>query len=316
MSELSHTIRVVSKRTGLSPHVIRIWERRHGAVTPTRTVTNRRLYSEAAVDRLVLLRRATEAGHSISQIARLGTEQLRQMVDAIPAEPLSSHRTLPVVDANTDFVVECLDAIRRLDTQALEEHLRLASIELGSHGLLQRLAAPLAQRIGDLWQSGEITAAHEHFASAVLRIFLGNLSRPFSLPATAPTVVVATPSGQLHELGAVLVAAAASAHGWRVTYLGVSLPAAEIAGAAIKNRAKAVALSLVYPNDDPNIAAELEALRRFLPGSVKVVVGGRATRAYAGAIERSGSIRAGSIEDIYQILDTVRDSHTGNGSGH
>ncbi len=313
MSELSHTIRVVSKRTGLSPHVIRIWERRYGAVMPTRTETNRRLYSETAVDRLLLLRRATEAGHSISHIARLENAQLQQMVDAMPVEPVIPRRDLPVVDANTDFVGECLDAVRRLDTQALEEHLRAASIEMGSQGLLQKLAAPLAQKLGDLWQNGEITAAHEHFASAVLRVFLGNLSRPFSLPATAPTIVVTTPSGQLHELGAVLVAAAASAHGWRVTYLGVSLPATEIAGAAIKNRAKAVALSLVYPSDDPNLANELEALRRFLPSHVKVIVGGRATHAYSRAIDRSGAIRANSIEDIYQILDTVRDSHNGNG---
>ncbi len=316
MSELSHTIRVVSKRTGLSPHVIRIWERRYGAVTPTRTETNRRLYSETAVDRLMLLRRATEAGHSISHIARLDSAQLRQMVDAIPVENTASRRDLPVVTADTDFVGECLDAVRRLDTQRLEEHLRAASIELGSQGLLHRLAAPLAQKLGELWQSGEITAAHEHFASAVLRVFLGNLSRPFSLPASAPTVVVATPSGQLHELGAVLVAAAASAHGWRVTYLGVSLPAAEIAGAAIKNRAKAVALSLVYPGDDPNVGNELEALRHFLPSQVKIIVGGRAMRAYAGAIERSGAIRANSIEDIYQILDSVRDGQNGNGNRH
>jgi methanogenic corrinoid protein MtbC1 len=294
--------------------VIRIWERRYGAVTPTRTETNRRLYSETAVDRLMLLRRATEAGHSISHIARLDSAQLRQMVDAI--ENTTSKRDLPVVTADTDFVGECLDAVRRLDTQGLEEHLRAASIELGSQGLLHRLAAPLAQKLGELWQSGEITAAHEHFASAVLRVFLGNLSRPFSLPASAPTVVVATPSGQLHELGAVLVAAAASAHGWRVTYLGVSLPAAEIAGAAIKNRAKAVALSLVYPGDDPNLGNELEALRRFLPSQVKIIVGGRATRAYAGAIERSGAIRANSIEDIYQILDSVRDGQNGNGNGN
>lgn len=313
MAEPCHTIRVVSKRTGLSPHVIRSWERRYAAVCPTRTETNRRLYCETAVARLMLLRLATEAGHSISQIARLADGQLRQMVDAMPAEPPASRRALSPVEADTDFVVECLDAIRRLDTPALEERLRTASVELGSQGLLQKLAAPLAQRIGDLWQSGEITAAHEHFASAVLRVFLSNLSRSYSLAATAPTLVVATPSGQLHELGAVLVAAAAGAHGWRVTYLGVSLPAAEIAGAAIKNRAKAVALSLVYPSDDPKMAGELESLRRFLPGAVKVIVGGRATRAYADAIERSGAIRANSIEDIYQILDTVRVTDNGNG---
>ena len=74
----------------------------------------------------------------------------------------------------------------------------------------------------------------------------------------APVLVVATPSGQLHELGALLVGAAAANLGWHVTYLGASLPAAEIAGAALQNRARAVALSLVYPEDDPTLEDELD----------------------------------------------------------
>ena len=306
MSELSHTIRVVSKRTGLSPHVIRIWERRYGAVTPTRTETNRRLYSETAVNRLMLLRRATEAGHSIGHIARLDSDQLRQMVEALPTETATQRRELPVVGADTDFVGECLDAIRRLDTQAFEEHLRAASIELGSQGLLHKLAAPLAQKLGELWQSGEITAAHEHFASAVLRVFLGNLSRPFSLPATAPTVVVATPSGQLHELGAMLAGAVAANLGWQVTHLGASLPAVEIAGAARQQQARAVALSLVYPEDDARLPGELTALRASLPEETALLVGGRAASAYRPVLQRLGAVLVEDLDELGLALDRLR----------
>ena len=103
--------------------------------------------------------------------------------------------------------------------------------------MLQRVIAPLAQTIGELWRDGSITAAHEHFASAVIRISLGHAAKPFAGVEGAPVLVVATPSGQLHELGALLVGAAASNFGWHVTYMGASLPAGEIAGAARQNRA-------------------------------------------------------------------------------
>ena len=74
-ADLPHSIRVVSKRTGLSPQVLRVWEKRYRTVTPARTATNRRVYTSADVDRLILLRRATEAGHGIGTIARLPAEQ-------------------------------------------------------------------------------------------------------------------------------------------------------------------------------------------------------------------------------------------------
>ncbi|MBX7259713.1 MAG: MerR family transcriptional regulator, partial [Candidatus Hydrogenedentes bacterium] len=54
-----HPIQVVALRTGLTPHVIRMWERRYAAVCPTRTPTNRRLYSDSDITRLRLLSRAT-----------------------------------------------------------------------------------------------------------------------------------------------------------------------------------------------------------------------------------------------------------------
>ena len=96
--------------------------------------------------------------------------------------------------------------------------MKCAAIDLGAQGLLQRVVAPLAQTIGDLWRAGTITAAHEHFASAVIRVFLGHAAKPFAGTESAPVLVVATPAGQIHELGALLVGAAAANLGWHVCY--------------------------------------------------------------------------------------------------
>ncbi len=153
---------------------------------------------------------------------------------------------------------------------------------------------------------GSITAAHEHFASAVIRIFLGHTARPFAGTDNAPVIVVATPTGQIHELGALLVGAAAANLGWHVTYLGASLPAAEIAGAARQNRARAVALSLVYPEDDPRLESELTRLHESLPPEVMLLVGGRAMPAYHEVLEKIGATQVKDLAHLSSALDELR----------
>ena len=197
-------------------------------------------------------------------------------------------------------------AIQSLDAHALDDALKRAATALGALGLLQRVVAPLAQTVGDLWREGTLTAAHEHFASAAIRVFLGNVARPFGAMDDAPVLVVATPAGQVHELGALLVGATAANLGWQVTYLGASLPAAEIAGAARQRRARAVALSLVYPEDDPRLEGELTRLRESLPAEVKLLAGGRAMPAYRDALEKVGALPMEDLAHLGSALDDLR----------
>jgi len=306
MAESHQTIKVVVRRTGLTAHVIRIWEKRYGAVEPERTETNRRLYSDDQVERLSLLRDVTQAGHSIGQVAKLPTEKLRELAKD---ERLSNGRASfvpPTSSASSAFQEECIAAVKSLDSRALDQTLRRAATELGSQGMLQRVIAPLAQTIGQLWRDGVITAAHEHFASAVIRILLGHAAKPFAGSDSAPGIVVATPAGQIHELGALLVGAAAANLGWHVTYLGASLPAAEIAGAARQNHARAVALSLVYPEDDSRLESELTRLRELLPADVVVLVGGRAMPAYREVLEEMGATQVHDLGHFCAALDGLR----------
>jgi methylmalonyl-CoA mutase cobalamin-binding subunit len=175
--------------------------------------------------------------------------------------------------------------------------------------------APLAEEVGERWRAGVLTAAHEHFFTASVKVFLGDLTRQFSMPANAPCIIVTTPTGQLHELGAIMAAATAAHLGWRPVYLGPSLPAHEIAGAALRNEAAAVALSIVYPEDDPNVARELADLARLLPGGTRILVGGRAARGYFETLIRIGALCADSIEEFGSQLDSLRRNPSRKGRG-
>ena len=300
MSHAHHSIKAVVRRTGLSAHVIRVWEKRYGAVKPERTGTNRRLYSEEQIERLNLLRDVIRAGHNIGAVANLPAGRLKKIAEE--GESVSEQRS----GGYSNLLEECISAVNQLNAHALEAALKRGSLELGAQGLLQKVIAPLAQKIGDMWRDGTITAAHEHFASAVIRVFLGHATRSFASTEGAPVLVVATPNGQLHELGALLAGAAAANLGWHVTYLGPSLPAAEIAGAVLQNHARAVALSLVYPEDDPKLEGELTRLCELLPPGLPLLVGGRAAPAYENALAKIGALQIKDLAHLCLALDDLR----------
>lgn len=307
-------IKVVAKRTGLTPHVIRSWENRHQAIKPRRSAGNQRVYSENDVKRLQILKHATEAGFPIGQVANLSEAGLESLMKEVTLE--SGPRTPPAPTASTSpsqawdpgqAVEEALAAIQSFDSHALEMLLYRASLTWGTQGLLVNVIIPMTEKVGELRSEGNLKVAHEHFASGIIRSFLAALHRPYAPMKSAPRIVLATPSGQLHELGAVIAAAAATSLGWEVVFLGASLPTAEIAGAATANNARAVGLSIIYPPDDPMLPGELILLRRHLPDDVALLIGGRAAPAYRKTIETIGAVLCEDLYELQRNLNRLRE---------
>lgn len=303
-SEPRYSIKAVSRRTGLTPHVIRAWERRYRAVQPERTPSNRRLYSEAQVQRLSLLRRAREAGYSIRNLARLSDRQLGDLL--LQEGRVPAALTLDSDGDAKSLLKRCLKAAAGLDADELAMTLEQSGLALGQPVLIDEVVAPLLQRIGEMWQRGEIKAAHEHPASAVVRTFLGSLLAQFAPAQQAPTLVAATPLGQAHELGALMVAVTAAAQGWRAVYLGPDLPAEEIAAAVRQTRPAALALSLVYPPDDPRIPAQLRRLRRLVPKQLQILAGGRVAKRYAASLKAIQAVLLDDMPGVRRHLQGLR----------
>jgi DNA-binding transcriptional MerR regulator/methylmalonyl-CoA mutase cobalamin-binding subunit len=303
-----HSIKTAARLSGLSQHLIRIWEKRYRAVEPARTATNRRLYSDADIERLNLLREATRSGHNIGNVARLPLARLKSLVAKAESIHPDKKRDGRGLSPAQSFHDECIAAIKAFDSRRLESIWERAIVALGHQGMLRRVIAPLTDTIGELWRSGVISAAHEHFLTASLKVFLGHVAGRFPISGRAPRIVIATPAGQLHELGAVIVEDSVAQLGWYPIYLGPSLPAAEIAGAVVENQASAVALSIVYPNDDPDLSQELLNLRRFVPAQIPIFVGGRAASGYSKTLARIGATVTDEIDEFLNRLDAFRRS--------
>lgn len=308
---LRHPIGVVARRTGLKPDLIRAWERRYGAVTPGRTDTRRRFYSDEDVERLLLLRRVVSTGRGISQVAGLSTEELETLVESEASAGMQTPAAAQDAGAAGDdlaeaFLGRCVGAAQRLDMRELEMQIERASVAFSRTSLIEKVLVPLMHRIGDLWHQGTLRPLHEHMASAVVRSFVGALYGSHQPELSAPHMVITTPSRQHHELGALMAAASASGEGWQVTYLGPELPPEEIAAAALQKGARAVALSLTYPPDDPMLTDDLRRLRRLLGSRTLLLVGGRAAPSYAGVLSEIGALRIESLAELRHRLQDLR----------
>jgi MerR family transcriptional regulator, light-induced transcriptional regulator len=279
-------IGTVARRTGLSPHVLRAWERRYGVVEPVRSEGGTRLYSNADVFRLRLLRHAVEAGHSISRVAGLSGEELLKLVGQEAAGELAGDR---VGGAGTPerYMVECLEAVESMDGERVHALLMRAAITLSATDFTERLVVPLLERVGELWESGELCPAHEHVLSSSVQRVLGWILASVTAPGDAPVVVVTTLEGHRHELAALMAATEAVKEGWRVTYLGPDLPASDIATAVEATGASALILSVIRESTEDELREQLGRLRSRI-GSIPVLIGGRGAAAHEVLIGRAG----------------------------
>lgn len=304
-----HPIAVVAERTGLSQDVLRIWERRYGAVHPERGPGGQRLYTDADIERLRLLHAATRAGgrRGIGQVAHLATHDVAALVDEDIAE--RERRAPPEIAASgaRDVVGASLALARSLDAAALDETLRRAAALMGVAPFLESVAAPVLRRVGDEWLAGRLTPAHEHLVSSVLHDIAAEALRAFTPRNGAPRVLVTTPSGERHVMGAALVGAAAAVEGWSVLYLGADLPAVEIANAASDAGVRVVAVSVIYVDERDRVLGELRALETRLPANVKVLAGGAGARALARELSAAGVEVESSIPGFLAVLRRVGD---------
>jgi MerR family transcriptional regulator, light-induced transcriptional regulator len=303
-----YPIKVVSQMTGLSVFVIRAWEKRYNVVTPSRTDTNRRLYSEEDIEKLKLLNNAVQKGYNIGGVANLSIDELRSILEQKPPINSAAEKDLST-ETFTDLGItinSCIEAIKNYDGKMLETILLKSSAKMSQPQLIEHLIVPLVYKIGDLWQDGYIRTANEHLASPVIRSFLVNLIDRNKFYENSPIIVSATPSGQEHEFGALIAGVVAASLGWKVIYLGPNLPLEEIIAVTVNMKAKVVSLSIVYPNDDPQLRKDLLNLKRILPNNISIIVGGRAADGYIDVLNEINAVVVKDTKQLSVELEKIR----------
>jgi MerR family transcriptional regulator, light-induced transcriptional regulator len=257
-----YSMRVVTRMTGLPADTIRTWERRYGAVVPQRTPGGSRRFSSHDVKRLDLLRRATQRGHRIRDIADRPLDELQRLSDGELIESsvdLVGDRETPFARTREDY----FDAILSFDARRAGEILSRASALFPSRDFLHHVVLPIMRETGERWERGNLSIAQEHLVSMQVRGVLESLLRLVSPQRGAPRVLSATPSGHLHEFGALAGALIAASQGFDTVYLGVDLPEEDLVLAVKKSGAGLLVLSIVKSGSDEEMNTLAESLDRL-----------------------------------------------------
>ncbi len=261
------------------------------------------------IEKLNLLNEAVHKGHNIGGIANLSIEELRSVLGSKSVSSKADEVFSSDVFTDIESILaNCIEAIKAYDGKSLETLLLKASTKMNQPQLIENLIIPLVYKVGDLWHDGFIRVANEHLASAVIRSFLSNLIERHVPNDNAPIIISATPRGQDHELGAMIAGVVAASVGWKVVYLGPNLPVEEIAAVADSLEAKVVALSIVYPNDDPQLKKDLINLNRMLPKNISLIVGGRAAGGYLDVLDEINAIVVKDTKQLKTELEAVREN--------
>lgn len=296
-----YPIRTVSKLTGLSVDTLRAWERRYGAVRPQRGERGR-VYDEAAVRRLTLLRDAVAQGYAIGQVAGKADDELDRL---LTSQPFAAREPVGADASDAVDLGAVVAAIAAFDGMAADRQLgRLAAL-LPVRDLVHRVVVPLMRHVGEAWERDEMSIAEEHLTSSVLRNLLGTVVRLQAGGRPAKRLVFATLGGERHEFGILCAAMLASGGGLGVLYLGVDLPAAEIVTAVGRTAARVVVVGVTGAAGVDETLAGLEQLAALLPATTEVWAGGGESDVLEREVRRLGGRYFGDLEAYERALVTL-----------
>ncbi|MDX5422538.1 MAG: MerR family transcriptional regulator [Hymenobacteraceae bacterium] len=211
-----YTIKELEHLSGIKAHTIRMWEQRYNILCPKRTDTNIRYYDDADLKALLNISVLNERGYKISRIAKMDHAQILQKVQQLCETPAEGgHHISALVNAMVD-----------MDEATFDKALSTAALQMGFMETMHKVIYPFLNKIGILWQTGNISPAHEHFVSNLIRqkIIVALDGQVVRRQSGAPTYLLYLPEGELHELALLYMNYILRAHNQHVIYLGQNLP--------------------------------------------------------------------------------------------
>src|SRR4051794_14104609 len=276
----------LSKRTGVSPELLRAWERRYGLLQPSRSTGGLRLYRRDDLERVLRMQRHLAEGIAAAEAAALASESFTEPGPSI-LDAGSARRDLGAALENFDepYAQAVLDSL--LSAMSLDP-------------FLCEVVLPYLHELGERWQRGEVSIAQEHFGVALVRGRLLGLARGWGR-GLGPRALLACLPGEQHDMGLIAFGLALRARGFRITYLGGDLPIESVVSAAAAVDPAFVVLSSVSPTGFRRFARELRPLAK----KHRVCIGGAgASEAEAEAMNAT-LLADGPVEEADRLRELV-----------
>jgi len=267
----------LSRRVGVSDHVLRAWETRYGLLAPVRSPGGFRLYSDADERQVRRMQFHLSQGLSAAEAARTVISEAQARVEPDSVTLGSDGRGRLELHEFARSLQRALDQFDEGAAQAVLDRL-LSDFTLAT--ALRDVVLPYLQQLGERWELGEISVAQEHYASHVIRGRLSGLARGWG-DGHGPRAILACPPDELHDLPLLIFGIVLNRNGWRVDYFGASTPVDELVRAAVRSRPELIVLAATATARFEGILSELSQLATVAPVAI---AGAGATQPMADAI--------------------------------
>ncbi len=209
-----YSIKDLEQLSGIKAHTIRAWEQRHKLITPKRTSTNIRFYSDDDLRVILNVSILLEHDWKIGQIAKLAPEEIAK--SALEADPYEGNYAYELNELKLSTLNFDIERFETIMSTCIDKH--------GIHDTFQKVIGDYIQELGKLWLSGSVSISQEHFMSSMIRQKLYSALNELDAVDSGKTFALFLPANELHEIGLLYLAYVLKERGERVIYLGQSLP--------------------------------------------------------------------------------------------
>ncbi|MGE7759422.1 MerR family transcriptional regulator [Peribacillus sp. NPDC097895] len=267
MQEGKYNIKAVSKLLDIQPGTLRAWERRYKFFEPVRNDSGHRLYTEKHLQILIWLVNKTNQGFTISQAVSL-LESTGTKAIGVPETNSKDEQTIKL----SDELIEALLNFNENKAQMLiSQAFSMYTIE---HTIVDVLGAVLVQ-IGDKWERGEITSAHEHFASNIIKARISSVMHTIPTNGFLPKALTVCAPGEKHEFGLLIFTIFLKRKGYETVYLGESIADKDLFTVLNIIKPSYLFMSVSLEENLEGTFSLVEALKKDFP-DLKVGLGGAA----------------------------------------
>lgn len=259
-----YSIKELEQLSGIKAHTIRIWEKRHKIIEPQRTHSNIRYYSDFDLKKIISVSLLNNHGYKISKIADMSFEDMNRKVVEISEQ--KSDAAIPI----DQLLISMVD----LDEEHFDTILSNYTQKQGLEKTITEVVYPFFDKIGVLWQTGEITPAHEHFISNLVRqrlvVSIAELPIP---PSHSKRAILFLPEGEMHELGLLFQHFLVRKKGYRTYYLGQSVPHTDLKKVYETHKPQVLITSLTSVPGPKNVEEYLKLLSTDFPAATLLTTG-------------------------------------------
>ena len=265
-----YSIKDLERITGIKAHTIRIWEKRYCLVEPERTDTNIRLYNDQNLKKLLNVSILVNNGYKISRVAELSNEEISEKILEVSR---LSHNYVNQIEGLILSMIE-------LDEVKFENILNNTIMKLGFEKTVFEVLHPLFQRVGVLWQVGSINPAQEHFLSNLIRrkMLVAIDGLPAITENNAERFILFLPENELHEIGLLLYEYLIRKHGFKVVYLGQTMPLDDVVSVSKTTNPDYILTSITSPMPKNELRSYIETLSSNFPEQRILITGLQVTQ--------------------------------------